>query len=78
MYYYSSCKDGHVELFADVKKQSHLKYGPSVSVKIEVIPHYFTHNLWPWFLIVLGGVSYTSMQECVQSVAKVLAIWGVF
>ena len=47
MYYYSSCKDGHMELFADVRKQSHLKYGPSVNVKIEVISHYFTHDLWP-------------------------------
>ena len=47
-------------------------------VKIEVIPHYFIHDLWHWFLIVLGGVSYTSMQGCMQGVAKVPVIWGVF
>ena len=30
MYYYSSCKDGHMELLTDDRQPSHLKYGPSV------------------------------------------------
>ena len=47
MYYYSSCTDGHKRLLTDAREQSHLKCEPSVNVKIEVIPHYFTHNLWP-------------------------------
>ena len=59
------------------RQQSHLKYEPSANVKIEVIPHYFIHNLWPWFLIVLGDVSYTGMWGCVQGVAKALVIWNV-
>ena len=47
MYYYSSCADGCGRLLADVREQSHLKYEPSANVKIEVIPHYFIHDLWP-------------------------------
>ena len=47
MYYYSTCRDGHKRLFTDAREQSHLKCEPSVNVKIEVIPHYFTHDLWP-------------------------------
>ena len=38
MYFYSSCKDGHMGLSTDDRQQSHLKCGPSVDVKIEVIP----------------------------------------
>ena len=77
MYYYSSCTDGHMGLSTDDKQQSHLKCGPSVNVKIEVIPHYFIHDLWPWFLIALGGVSYTNMLGYMQGVAKAPVIWDV-
>ena len=45
MYYYSSCIDGHKRLLTDDREQSHLKSEPSVDVKIEVIPHYFIHEL---------------------------------
>ena len=76
MYYYSSCIDGHMELLTDDRHESYLKCGPS-DVKIEVISHYFTHYLWPQFLIVLDGVSYTNMQGCMQGVAKAPVIWGV-
>ena len=30
MYYYSSCKDGHMEQYTDGMQQSHLTCGPSV------------------------------------------------
>ena len=43
MNYYSSCIDGHMEMYTDGMRQSHLTCGLS-DVEIEVIPHYCTHN----------------------------------
>ena len=60
------------------KWQSHLNKEPSANVKIEVIPHFFIPQLRQQFLIVLGGVSYTCMQGCMQGVAKAPVIWSVF
>ena len=74
MYYYSSCIDGHRRLLTHGREQSHLKCEPSVNVKIEVIPHYLTHNLVALILIVLDDISYTYILEGVEGVVKATAI----
>ena len=52
--------------------------GHLYNVNIEVIPHFFTHDLWVKFLIVLSDVSYTDMQGSVQDVIKVSVTWDAF